>query len=403
MIRLLATISLYALVVRISPRFGGTAVGRYVITTLARQCAADSPAVIKIAQLISGRAQFSDRYFCEGLLKLQADVSPNCWFRGEVDETWFAKIDQRALASGSVGSVFRATLLSGAPVVIKVKDLHREEKHLKSARTFRSISTLANRIMSVWNIPALDWINALTPVFRGQFDFDSERANALQFAEAFRRVDGVVIPRCYAQHSNPVALVYERIEELAVISEELNGTQRGTRAADILLKAYFKMVFIDGLIHCDLHAGNVYLNAKGDVVILDYGYVERITDRVKVKFRKFFGAIVSGNSNLCAALIVDMATSRAKRYKEFEFFTAIGDLVEQFHGRRAGDVDVGKFIMAVFVTCARSGVRVESWFANILVSLAFLQGTLVKLDSSLDFQLEAKRLLHTLEEGAIGL
>ena len=51
--------------------------------------------------------------------------------------------------------------------------------------------------------------------------------------------------------------------------------------AEKFILAYFKMILEDGLFHADPHPGNLLVNEQGELIILDFGAVSRLSDGMR--------------------------------------------------------------------------------------------------------------------------
>jgi serine/threonine protein kinase len=105
-----------------------------------------------------------------------------------------------------------------------------------------------------------------------QTDLDAEAAACRKFGEACQHIDGVVVPQ-------PVAVV----DECMLILEYFDGVSlhelptaspHRHAYAQSLIKAIFIPILLHGLVHADLHAGNVlFRESDGTVGIIDFGLV----------------------------------------------------------------------------------------------------------------------------------
>jgi predicted unusual protein kinase regulating ubiquinone biosynthesis (AarF/ABC1/UbiB family) len=62
------------------------------------------------------------------------------------------------------------------------------------------------------------------------------------------------------------------------------------------VRALYRMLFCDGLVHCDLHPGNMLVSPGGYCVILDAGLITEVEDRSRYLFARFVRAICSADA-----------------------------------------------------------------------------------------------------------
>ncbi|MFH7422901.1 AarF/UbiB family protein, partial [Pseudomonas syringae pv. tagetis] len=60
-----------------------------------------------------------------------------------------------------------------------------------------------------------------------------------------------------------------------------------------LLEMFYGMVFRDGIVHSDLHPGNILICGGSEICLLDFGLVLHLTVEQKKDFREFFWCMAS--------------------------------------------------------------------------------------------------------------
>src|SRR5438445_781675 len=69
----------------------------------------------------------------------------------------------------------------------------------------------------------------------------------------------------------------------------------------------FRMVFVDGLVHCDMHAGNLFVRPDGSLVLVDFGFVCELSPADRRAFTDFFLGFATGDGRRAADVVVDTA------------------------------------------------------------------------------------------------
>jgi ubiquinone biosynthesis protein len=160
-----------------------------------------------------------------------------------------------------------------------------------------------------------------------------------------------------------------------------------------VLRAVYQMLFLDGLVHCDLHPGNLRLNAKGEVVLLDAGFVVRLPDRVRRHFGDFFLNMALGQGRRCADIVVESAARVPEGFDHEGFRVAVEQLVEEAADVVAGEFNLAAFAPKLFRLQRRYGIYAAAEFAFPLLSLLVLEGMIHSFDPGIDFQGEAVPVL----------
>ena len=77
-------------------------------------------------------------------------------------------------------------------------------------------------------------------------------------------------------------------------------------AGRILAEAYAQMFFSDGLFHGDPHPGNIFVRPGPEVILVDFGMVDRLTVPKREGLRRAFAAIIDRDSLGLVRSLVDM-------------------------------------------------------------------------------------------------
>jgi ubiquinone biosynthesis protein len=166
------------------------------------------------------------------------------------------------------------------------------------------------------------------------------------------------------------------------------------RAVVTALRAAYRMLFLDGVVHCDLHPGNLYFRADGTIVIVDAGFTVRLTDSAREKFAAFFYCMSQGDGPACADIVLTTAKS-APGADVAAFRAGMATLIEDAAGRPAAEFDLVAFATALFDLQRRYGFYADPQFVFPILSLLVLEGAVREFHPKVDFQREAKPFLTT--------
>lgn len=243
---------------------------------------------IKIAQILSTRADIVGEEVAAALASLQADVpaDPPATVRATIETeigapiaSRYASFDENALGSASIGQVHAATLLDGTEVVVKVQHAGIREVIETDLDIIEALAVLAlnsNPELALYR--PVEVAAQLRRSLLAEASFLLEARNLARFNENFADEPEVVIPEPYPELCSERLLTMSRMggERLSDVIDEMgpDGETFVRTGADI----YIKMIFRDGLFHADPHPGNLYVLAGGKVGLLDFGKVGRIDD-----------------------------------------------------------------------------------------------------------------------------
>ncbi|XP_010286688.1 PREDICTED: uncharacterized aarF domain-containing protein kinase 2, partial [Phaethon lepturus] len=312
------------------------------------------------------------------------------------------------------------------PVAIKV--LHPGLVHQVQMDLF--LMKMGSHIIGL--LPGFKWLS-LTEIVEEfeklmiqQIDLRYEARNLERFQQNFLDVDFVKFPAPLRPLVTTDVLV-ETFEESEPISHYLHAeiaTELRQRLAKMGMDMLLKMVFVDNFVHADLHPGNILVQgpAYGStsckeqtaivdlcdtlvvevqpplrrlcLVLLDAGIVAELQSADMQNFRAVFTAVVQGQGERVAELILHHA--RANQCQDIERFKAeMAELVTKVRGNTIalGKLQVGSLLSNVFKLLMTHKVKLESNFASIIFAIMVLEGLGRSLDPELDILEAAKPLL----------
>jgi predicted unusual protein kinase regulating ubiquinone biosynthesis (AarF/ABC1/UbiB family) len=171
-----------------------------------------------------------------------------------------------------------------------------------------------------------------------------------------------------------------KLTELDPLSR-LEGDAEGL--GDELFEAYLHQVLIDGFFHADPHPGNVLLTPDGRLALLDLGMVGQISEEMQEGLFRLLLAVGEGLGREAAELALSIA-ERREDVDQDEFRRRVADVVQQVGGRRVGEIQLGRAVLAVARAAGETGARIPSEFTMLGKTLCNLDEIGKALDPSFD-------------------
>ena len=252
---------------------------------LAATLAGLGPTYIKLAQVFAARADILPEPYLSAIGTLTDQVPPlppgvaEQVVRGELGDDvgrLFERFDPEPLAAASLGQVHRASY-RGRDVVVKVLRPGVEELVRQDLDVGFRILFVLNLLFPNHHVRAIGAIvSEFSKRIAGELDFREEARNAAVLRRNFAGEPRVVVPEVVGELTRRRVLVLEYIEGTRIdrLHERLAaGELRLETLAALLAEVYIKMMFEDGVFHADPHAGNLLVDARGRLVLLDFGMV----------------------------------------------------------------------------------------------------------------------------------
>ncbi|MFJ1896273.1 ABC1 kinase family protein [Streptomyces sp. NPDC088115] len=357
------------------------------------------PFFVKAGQLLSTRRDLVPERWCDALGELADEVrQPR---RAAVARTLaeagmsdaFAEFDWEPVACGSIASVHRARLADGSEVAVKVQR-YGIRPVLEADLRLALLGARAGRLLpSMRDLPAEEMIGQLGGAVLRQLDFNAEHDSLLALRGNLSDHTRLRIPAPVEGLCGPTVLTMEFVPDIGRFRPHGMSMARRQEVVRDVLRAVYRMLFVDGVVHCDLHPGNLCLDGEGRVVVLDAGFVVQLPDAVRRSFAGFFLNMAQGNGPKCADIVLDSAARLPADMDREGFRSAVTELVDEVAGALSKDFDLGAFAPRLFKLQKDFGVFAAAEFAFPLLSLLVLEGMIKEFDSEVDFQAEAVPVL----------
>lgn len=265
------------------------------------------PTFVKLGQVISTRTDVLPKTYTDVLKSLQDEVPAFSGARAKeivakelgkpIDEV-FTDFSETPLKAASLGQVHTA-YYKGQKVAIKVQRAGLKELFDVDLKNLRKLAVLLDKFDPKSDGADRDWVSIYEESERLlylEIDYLHEADNGERFANDFKDIDYVRVPKFYRDLSTPRVLVMEFIESLKLTDIEkieslgLDRDVLAKRTAD----AFLRQIVETSYFHCDPHPGNLCVDDKGNLVYYDFGMMDELKPNVREGFRKFCTALFAG-------------------------------------------------------------------------------------------------------------
>lgn len=342
------------------------------------------PAPMKVAQILATRRDVLPPWICDALRGTWDDTEPvpaaDVLERVAGDERFDSRFPPRLLGSGAIASVYRVRMSDGTDLAVKVLRPGVEAAVQTDLAIIRSVATLLGGLPCLRGVPLREMVEHTCDGIRGQLDLRAEARSLSSLAASLAEVDLIKIPAVRHDLSSDRALVMEVMAE--------PHAQEGSappEAAEQILHAVYHMLFTTGLVHLDLHPGNLSVR-RDSVVIFDAGFVVSIEDAVRKRLAEFFLGLALNDGVCCADSIVDSAVRVGPDFDRPRFTEDVRLIVRRFSRLPAERFSLVDLATALFDVQRRHHLFAESSFIFPLLSLLTIEGQIRELSPTLDFQ-----------------
>ena len=176
--------------------------------------------------------------------------------------------------------VFRGRTHDGQEVAVKVQYRDLQDKFECDTATMESVLDLIQIVHPQFGFKGL--FQETKGRLRSELDFESEAENSVRCSRELKHLPYLYVPRVLEECSSKRILTTEFIDGIKVSDKEAleNAGLNLARIDRDIINIFAQQLFLTGFIHADPHPGNILIR-QGQVVLLDHGLYEEISDQVR--------------------------------------------------------------------------------------------------------------------------
>ena len=321
---------------------------------LRRTLETSGPTYIKIGQFIGNRPDIFGKEISEEVSKLQNQSS--VVFKAE-KPNGLKKMNMEPIAAASIAQVHKGVLSDGRVVAVKIKKPNVDEQLTNELKDIRLAFDVSKMIMSEMTL-LTGWFEDFEKNVRDELDFMKEVENIKFFHEIYKENEDVRVPRVIPNLSSRNHIVMEYLPSKS-IKEAINPIS----ISENLMNLFIEQILYHGIIHGDLHAGNLGVSEDEKIVMYDFGNVIRIPEFYQNAVRKVLVACQNRSSSelLNGMVLMGMKIKDERAAKNFakQFFVYLDTLDPKSFSYTSEDIMVPIELDTITLTIIRTYSLVE--------------------------------------------
>jgi len=365
------------------------------------------PTFIKFGQMLSTRVDLLPMDVALELKKLQDDVPPEPFesVRRVIESSFkktltgesglFSSFDEKPVAAASIAQVHFAALHDGRRVAVKIRRDHISKTIESDLAILKLLAALFDRYFPEYHrLKAPQVIVEFSTTIRGELNLRAEAAHCTRFAENLVNVEGVRVPEVLWDYTQTEVLTTERIVGLP-IDERKALTEAGHDCLKLCEKTaalFFHTVFVDGYFHADMHPGNIFVDADGEIVLIDFGIVGRLDIKSRRYIAEMLIAFLKEDYKRAAEVHVEAG------YVPIDtdisaFEDALREIAVPIFNRPLADISIAELLLSMFAVTERFKMETRPELLLLQKTMVVMEGVARELADDVNIWMLARPLI----------
>jgi ubiquinone biosynthesis protein len=353
------------------------------------------PSYVKLGQFLATRPDVVGASLALDLENLQDKMTP--FPQAEAERVFESNIGKPVsevfsafgppVAAASIAQVHRATLaVDGRMVAVKILRPGVERRFKGDLKAFFFAARLAERFSAeARRLRLTQVVDTLARTVAMEMDLRLEAAAMSEMAQNTDEDPDFRVPSVDWNLTGKDVLTLEWIDgtplsdRAALVAKGFDLPQLG-RA---VIQTFLRQAMRDGFFHADMHPGNLFADANGQLVAVDFG----IMGRLAPKERRFLAEILYGfiMRDYRRTAQVHFDAGYVPRHHSVDAFAqAIRAIGEPIHNRTAEDISMAKLLTLLFEVTAIFDMRTRPELLLLQKTMVVVEGVARGLDPKLD-------------------
>jgi ubiquinone biosynthesis protein len=355
------------------------------------------PTYVKLGQFLATRPDVVGPALARDLESLQDRMPP--FSQGEAENAVAAALEKKLsdvfvafgppVAAASIAQVHRAEIETPAgrrAVAVKVLRPGIEARFKVDLAAFEFVARNAEGLSAeARRLRLIEVVDTLARSVALEMDLRLEAAAMSEMAENTKDDPDFRVPAVDWDHTARNVLTMEWIDGTH-LNDRPALLARGLDLATVgrnVIQSFLRHALRDGFFHADMHPGNLFVDAQGRLVAVDFG----IMGRLGPKERRFLAEILLGfiTRDYHRTAEVHFEAGYVPPHHSIESFAqAIRAIGEPIHNRTAEDISMAKLLTLLFEVTGLFDMRTRPELLLLQKTMVVVEGVARTLDPRLD-------------------
>ncbi|MGY6568905.1 MAG: 2-polyprenylphenol 6-hydroxylase [Salinarimonas sp.] len=293
------------------------------------------------------------------------------------------------VAAASIAQVHKALLKTpegDKPVAVKIVRPGIRGRFARDLQAMRFAARLAEAMSpEARRLRMREVVETLARSVTIEMDLRLEAAALSELAENTEKDEEFRVPVPEWDYTDRDVLTMEWVDGIKLNKlEEIDAAGHDRAAlARVVLQSFLRQAIRDGFFHADMHPGNLFVDAKGQIVAIDAG----IMGRIGLREQRFLAEILLGfirRDYLRVAQVHFEAGYVPAHHSVLDFAQAIRAIGEPIHNRRADQISMARVLGLLFEITAIFDMETRTELVMLQKTMVVVEGVCRHLDPHLD-------------------
>lgn len=375
------------------------------------------PAYIKFGQILSTRGDMFDPVFAAGLSRLKDKVPPFphdiavAMLEADWGEPWQNRLASLStpVAAASVAQVHKATLKTtdgsaGETVAIKVLRPNIQKRMTRDMDVIAMVAKLAHSaVPHMRRLQPKAFVAEARRAVMLELDLRLEAAAASEMSDIADATGLFRVPAIHWELVDKNVLATDWVDGIALSSPEVMDLPLEQRqaVATAVIQSFLASTFEYGIFHADMHEGNLFIDADGKLVLLDFGILGRLGDaEIRFEIDTLYGFLQRDYYKI-AQVHFDIGYVPPHHSIE-EFATALRAVGEPIWGKDADDVSMAKVLLQLLEITEMFDMPLQPQLILLQKTMMQAEGVARRLDQKFDMWEASRPIVESAVRAELG-
>jgi len=356
------------------------------------------PSYVKLGQFLATRPDIVGQEFSDTLGRLRDEIAP--FPEAEARSIIAASLHRPAaeifvtlsppLAAASIAQVHKGEIATPNGVqVVAVKVLRPDirRRFRRDLETFYEGARLLERFdPSAKRLRPVAVVDTLARGVTIEMDLRLEAAALSEMAENTRDDSGFRVPKVEWELTARDVLTLEWIDGIKL--SDINGLRAAGHDLPLLarrlMQSFLRHALRDGFFHADMHQGNLFVEANGTIVAVDFGIMGRLGKNERRFLAEILFGFIRRDYRRVAEVHFEAGYVPGGRHTVEDFAQALRAIGEPIHGQRARDISMARLLTLLFEVTELFDMQTRPELLLVQKTMVVVEGVSRSLDADFD-------------------